>query len=129
MRLTKWVIFTFLATLLVGCSNLNDVSPEEAAELFKAHKAIIVDVREPEEWNEQHIQGAIFMPLGDVKNRLHELAAYKTSTVIMQCRSGKRSAKAAQILMDAGFKDIYNMQGGILAWSKAKLATVKGASQ
>jgi len=77
-----------------------------------------------EEWNEQHIAGAIFIPLGEVESRLEELAAYKNSTVIMQCRSGRRSAKAAKTLIDAGFQDVYNLKGGILAWDKAGQTTV-----
>ena len=50
---------------------------------------------------------------------------YKDSNVVVQCRSGKRSAKAASTLQDAGFTKVYNLTGGIIAWDKDGLATKK----
>ncbi len=124
----KIALFLLVAVLLTACSKVSEVTPEQAAQLFKDNKAIIVDVREQDEWNEQHIDGAIFIPLGEVESRLGELAAYKDSQVIMQCRSGRRSEKAAKMLMNAGFDQVYNLKGGILAWDEAQLETVKGAN-
>lgn len=108
-----------------GCSSeLAAVSPKQAEEMFVANKAIILDVREPDEWQAQHIAGAIHIPLAQVENRLSELAEYKTSGVIVQCRSGKRSAKAAAMLMSAGFGQVYNLTGGINAWTSDGFKTV-----
>ncbi|HPB91917.1 MAG TPA: rhodanese-like domain-containing protein, partial [Rugosibacter sp.] len=81
--------------------------------------------REDDEWKAQHIAGAIHIPLAQVETRLNELTQYKDSTVIMQCRSGKRSAKAAGTLQAAGFTKVYNLDGGIIAWDKNGLATTK----
>jgi rhodanese-related sulfurtransferase len=99
------------------------ISAVEANRLLSGQKAVIVDVREESEWNEQHIPGAIHIPLGQLNERLAELKEYKDSPVIAQCRSGKRSAKAADVLTSAGFSKVYNMEGGILAWDKAGLKT------
>jgi 3-mercaptopyruvate sulfurtransferase SseA len=66
-------------------------------------------------WNEQHIPGAIHIPLGQLKERLSELKQYKDSPLITQCRSGGRSAKALDVLKSAGFSKVYNMDGGIIA--------------
>jgi len=106
-----------------------EVSPEKAAQLFQSQEAVIIDVREQEEWDEQHIEGAILIPLGEVESRINEIAQYKDSTIIMQCRSGRRSGESTQTLIDAGFENVYNMKGGIIAWNKAELATVKGSAK
>lgn len=112
--------------LLTACSpDLASVTPREAASMFTEKKAIILDVREDNEWNEQHIAGAIHIPLGQVGARLNELAQYKNDTVIVQCRSGKRSAKAADILQSSGFTQVYNLTGGIIAWANDGLDTIK----
>ncbi len=111
---------------LAGCSSpVASVTPNEAATMFSGKKAVIVDVRENDEWNAGHIEGAIHIPLAQVETRLSELAQYKDSPVILQCRSGKRSAKATTTLINAGFTQAYNLTGGILAWGGAGLKTVK----
>lgn len=116
-----------VALLLAGCtpSDIATVSPKDAVTMITEQKAIIVDVREISEWNEQHIAGAIHIPLAQVESRLSELAQYKDSTVIVQCHSGKRSAKAAGLLQGAGFGKVYSLAGGIVAWDKYGLKTVK----
>ncbi len=110
---------------LAGCSqDIASTSPKETAALFAEQKAVILDVRENDEWKAQHIEGAIHIPLGQLDSRIAELAAYKNSTIIAQCRSGKRSAKAASTLQAAGFKQVYNLAGGIIAWNEAGLKTI-----
>jgi rhodanese-related sulfurtransferase len=99
------------------------LSPQQAATLTAEHKAVIVDVREDDEWQAQHIDGAIHLPLGQLNSRLKELEVYKNTTVIMQCRSGKRSAQAVDVLKAAGFPQVYNLEGGLLAWQKSGLTT------
>jgi rhodanese-related sulfurtransferase len=91
--------------------------------MFAEKKAIILDVRELHEWQAQHIAGAIHIPLAQVEARLSELSQYKDSPVIVQCRSGKRSAKAASRLQAAGFTQVYNLTGGIIAWTDDGLKT------
>lgn len=116
--------------LLMGCSfawadsdELEIISPKEASAMYDGQKAVIVDVREDSEWNEQHIPGAIHIPLAQLNGRLSELNQYKDSPVITQCRSGGRSAQAFAVLKSAGFSKVYNMGGGILAWDKSGLKT------
>lgn len=113
--------------LITGCqrTDIATISPQETASLFAEKNAIIVDVREDDEWNEQHISGAIHIPLAQVESRLNELAQYKNSPVILQCRSGMRSAKAAAMLMDAGFSKTFSLDGGIVAWDNSGFKTVK----
>lgn len=106
-----------------GASPFGKVTAEQANDMVANQNAIIIDVRENDEWNSQHIPGAIHIPLGQVQSRLAELEQYQGKPIIMQCRSGIRSARASGILTDAGFTDVYNLTGGIIAWSKSGLKT------
>jgi rhodanese-related sulfurtransferase len=126
MRILKYCRLSFII-LMLGCASaragIESVSPQEASAMYAGQKAVIVDVREDSEWNAQHIPGAIHIPLGQLNDRLSELKSYKDSPVITQCRSGGRSAKALDLLKSAGFSNVYNMDGGIIAWDKAGLKT------
>jgi len=115
----------WLAYALAGAdsNNIPSVAPKEAAAMQTAKKAIIIDVRGDDEWQEQHIPGAVHIPLGQLNERLPELNRYKNSNVITQCRSGKRSAQALGILKSAGFTQVYNLNGGLMAWTNAGLTT------
>lgn len=116
-RRLKICLYLLGVTLLAACNaELPSVSPRQASVMFAEKKAIILDVREFDEWRQQHIAGAIHIPLAQVEARLPELSKYKDSPVIVQCRSGKRSAKAASTLQSAGFSQVYNLSGGIIAW-------------
>ena len=114
-----------LGSLIGSSATFSDevvaITPQDAASMYNENKAVIVDVRENNEWQAGHIAGAIHIPLGQIEARKMELEAYKNSALIMQCRSGVRSATAATILKKAGFANVYNMEGGINAWQKADL--------
>lgn len=125
----KLALTMLLSVIIVACSSdVPTVTPTQAADMLNNKEAIIVDVREQDERNEEHIEGTLFIPLGELEGRMGELAQYKDSPIIMQCRSGKRSNVAGKQLIEAGFKNVLNLEGGILAWNKQGLATVKGAS-
>ncbi len=78
----------------------------------------IVDVRETHEYDVANLapQGAKLIPLGELPSRLHELN--QEDTMVVHCKTGGRSAKAIRILQDAGFERVYNVKGGITAWSE-----------
>ena len=82
----------------------------------RGDKFTLVDVREPYEYAIAKIPGSKLVPLGTVKDRLHEFDS--SDEIILQCKSGKRSAEALQILKQAGFKKVKNLTGGITAWSE-----------
>src|SRR5688500_13571859 len=76
----------------------------------------LVDVREPHEYEEVNIGGRL-VPLGKVQTmQVEELEDLKDKEVIVYCRSGRRSMMACQMLDQVGFKNTYNLEGGILAW-------------
>ena len=92
-----------------------DVSVLELKALMDAGRApLVIDVREPHEYQICRIEGTVLIPLGDLPNRVGELDP--DVEVIMQCRSGVRSGKAAAFLRERGFKSVHNLTGGILAW-------------
>lgn len=115
------LLTSLFASSIAMAENIPAVSPHEALQMQTKKQAVIVDVRENDEWNAGHIAGAIHIPLGEISNHLPELSKYQNSPVIMQCRSGARSAKAADILAKAGFTKVHNLDGGLNAWQKANL--------
>ncbi len=76
----------------------------------------MLDVREPHEYQIANL-GAPLVPVGEVERRIGELAAQKNREVVVHCRSGARSQKAALVLKQAGFTNVSNLAGGILAWA------------
>jgi rhodanese-related sulfurtransferase len=89
---------------------------ELKAKMDKGEKVNIIDVREPHEYIEGNIGGKLY-PLGKIQTmQIEDLEDLKDEEVILHCRSGKRSMMAAMILDQMGFKNTYNLTGGILAW-------------
>ena len=78
--------------------------------------AVLLDVREPEEWEAGHAPGAVHLPLGQLPDRMTELA--RDTPVVVVCRSGHRSALATEWLTTAGF-DAANLVGGMREWAHA----------
>jgi molybdopterin/thiamine biosynthesis adenylyltransferase/rhodanese-related sulfurtransferase/molybdopterin converting factor small subunit len=88
---------------------------EVKAMLDRGDNFVLLDVREPHEYQIASIPGAKLVPLGEVARRLDEFD--KNADIVIHCKSGMRSAKACGILKQAGFEHVRNMKGGILAWS------------
>jgi adenylyltransferase/sulfurtransferase len=93
------------------------ISVEELKRKLDAKEDVFVlDVREPHEVPIANI-GAPLIPVGELEKRVGELAGQKDREIVVHCRSGSRSQKAAVILKNAGFKKVENLAGGILAWA------------
>ena len=76
---------------------------------------VLIDVREKYEYEEFNIGGKL-IPLGEIMGALEDLEEFKGKEIIIHCRSGKRSAMAQQLMLQAGFSDVKNLVGGVLAW-------------
>ncbi|MCL4156023.1 UNVERIFIED_CONTAM: hypothetical protein GTU68_057862 [Idotea baltica] len=76
----------------------------------------MVDVREPHEWDQQHLSGVEKISLGTVPAKLADIAAWKDKEVVLICRSGGRSGNATAFLKQQGFSNARNLSGGMLAW-------------
>jgi sulfur-carrier protein adenylyltransferase/sulfurtransferase len=92
-----------------------EITPRELKQrLDRGDDLFVLDVREPHEYQICNINGYL-LPLGDLPRRVHELDSSRE--IVAHCRSGKRSAEAAEFLRKAGFRKIWNLKGGILAWA------------
>ncbi|MCL6505964.1 MAG: molybdopterin-synthase adenylyltransferase MoeB [Bryobacteraceae bacterium] len=93
-----------------------EIDPVEVkAKMDRGERFVLIDVREPHEYQICRIPGARLIPLGELPRRVHELDS--ADEIIAHCRSGVRSAKAVDFLRQAGFRKVKNLKGGILAWS------------
>jgi len=93
-----------------------DIEPTEVkAKMDRGDQFVLIDVREPHEYQICSIPNAKLIPLGDLPKRVNELSS--ADEIVAHCKSGMRSAKAVEFLKQAGFKKVRNMKGGILAWS------------
>ena len=86
-------------------------------------KPLVVDVREPAEFDSGHIAGARLAPLGTVESDLADVK--KDQEIVLVCRSGRRSAKAYEALAARGYTNLLNLEGGMLAWEKLGYPEVK----
>ena len=78
----------------------------------------LLDCREPTEYDTASIEGAVLIPMGELGERLDELAPYRDSLIIVHCHHGGRSLHVARALRQAGFAKSQSMAGGIDAWSQ-----------
>lgn len=89
---------------------------------------VLLDVRTQSEWDDGHIDRALFIPVQELERRLGELEPYKDKTIIAYCRSGNRSGVAARILEKQGYT-VLNMEGGIIRWQKEDLPLTKDTNK
>lgn len=97
----------------------------KAAKSMSDQGALLLDVREPDEYAAVHAVNAKLIPLGEVGARLKEIEAYKDKPVAIICRSGRRSAQAVSLLKESGFTQVVNVEGGTQAWVQAGLDVIK----
>ncbi len=95
-------------------STFTNVSPSEANEMIRNDNIQVIDVRTLEEYNSGHIPNAKLLPLQELPIRLKELDPNEKYIII--CKSGNRSTQASQLLIKNGFKNIYNINGGMNHW-------------
>lgn len=101
------------------------ITPLEVPQLMSHESAVVIDVGEPKEYAAGHIAGAINVPLGRLREELPKLEKYKARPVIVCCRSGHRSPRAAMVLRRQGFGTVHSLAGGVLAWQKENLPVEK----
>lgn len=94
---------------------MNAISAKELQErLEKGEKLTIIDVREPWEFAEGHVPGAVLKPLGDIRTWANQLR--KDDEILLICRTASRSAMAYQFLSRMGFANVKNVSGGMVTW-------------
>lgn len=114
MSIIACLLFTITGCNVKEDSQIKKVNSDEVRELLK-EDAILLDVRSESEYNEGHIPNAILLNVSDVENKIKDISTDYDQAIIVYCRSGNRSAKAAQTLIDMGYRNVYDL-GGISNW-------------
>lgn len=112
------LLWTFIGNKVRGIS---EVTTTAATQLINHKDALVLDVREQDEFNGGHILNAKLIPHGALVTRIGEIERYRELPVIVVCRSGMRSAMACATLKKQGFTQAYSLSGGMIAWMKANL--------
>ncbi len=134
-RSLSLLVFATSLGLLTGCSqntvtntenasvtttenaSVTTITSEEAKNMMDQEDSIIiVDVRTQEEYDAGYIEGAVLIPDFDIETKAESLLPDKDATILVYCRSGRRSALAAQKLVELGYQNIYDF-GGIIDWN------------
>ncbi|HEY2626515.1 MAG TPA: rhodanese-like domain-containing protein [Candidatus Udaeobacter sp.] len=105
--------------------NVREISPRDAATKSQGGEAIIADVREKDEWDEEHIPGAVHMSRGTIELDIEEKVPDTNAMIVCHCGGGGRSALAVESLQKMGYKNVRSMAGGFKAWKAAGLPTEK----
>ncbi len=139
---TFFPLLALAVILLAGCAPAGTATPSQPtaaaitapsawqeisiaqAEQKRADGALMLDVREQDEWDTLHIPGATLIPLSTLPTQLNELP--KDQEIVVYCRSGNRSKEGAEILSQAGFTNVSSMAGGITEWQAAGYPTETG---
>jgi rhodanese-related sulfurtransferase len=105
--------------------HITEISPHDAAAKLSSSDAVIVDVRDKDEWEEGHIPGATHMSRGTIELDIEEKVPDPNAMIICHCGGGGRSALAAESLRKMGYKNVRSMAGGLKAWKTAGLPTTE----
>ena len=126
-----WLLFTMAKRALYeklvadAKKKITEISPQDAAARSKSGEAVIVDVRDKDEWDEEQIPGAIHLSRGTIELDIEEKVPDSNAMIITHCGGGGRSALAAENLQKMGYKNVRSMAGGIKAWKAAGLPVTK----
>lgn len=124
MKLVLVVMLAVPTLALAGCVGEDPAFETEPTARWKERLdatpgAFILDVRTPEEYAAGHIPNSTLIPYTDVSSRAAELPADKSTPIFVYCRSGNRSAIASETLVELGYTNVVNMDGGFPDWARA----------
>jgi len=112
------VLMSIISCTTSAQSGFKNAPIAELTKIKNEKKAVVIDVRTPAEWQQGVIDGAdIFIDYNSANFKQQLAKLDKTKTYVVYCRSGGRSAGASQVMVDNGFKNVVNMQGGIMSWT------------
>ncbi|HIE74499.1 MAG TPA: rhodanese-like domain-containing protein [Flavobacteriales bacterium] len=109
------VVFILMSSCTIGQTK-NDIELDEFEKKMASEKYLLVDVRTAEEFAEGHIKGAINIDYLAENFSIEIQELELESPVLLYCRSGNRSSKAMKTMKELGFKEVYNLEGGIKGW-------------
>jgi sulfur-carrier protein adenylyltransferase/sulfurtransferase len=100
---------------------IEEVTPAEAHAELERGDAALIDVRERHEWDESRLEGATLIPQLTLADRIAEVVPNRSQRVLLYCRVGNRSARAADLLQDLGYENVASVAGGIVGWEETGL--------
>jgi sulfur-carrier protein adenylyltransferase/sulfurtransferase len=95
-----------------------EIDAARARDVVDGREAVVVDIREQDEWDEGHIAGAVHIPRGHLESRIERTAADRAQPVLLYCSAGNRSAFAAKTLEEMGYEDVVSLAGGFTDWKR-----------
>lgn len=101
------------------------VNAAGATQLINKRNAVVVDIRDTTEYAKGHLPQAKSAPLDDLANRAPNLAKDKATPIIVVCQNGQRAGKAQAALRQAGYSEVYLLDGGLAAWQQAGLPVIR----
>lgn len=104
---------------------VEEISPQDAAAALKRGDTLLIDVRDPDEWQEGHIPGAKNFSRGTIELEIEKAAPDLSKPIITHCGGGGRSALAAESLRRMGYRNVKSMAGGFKAWRAADLPATR----
>ena len=116
------LLWSFFGNRIRGIKEVDCVA---ALQLINHKNALILDVREDNEYRAGHLLNARLIPLGKLRERIGELEKYRDHPIVVVCRSGNRSGSACALLGKEGFLQAYNLAGGVMDWQRRKLPLEK----
>lgn len=120
------ILFMLIATEIARLTRkYAEISPTEASRMMSHEEPLLLDVREINEYREGHLRDAKHIPLGQLGGKIDQLKSWKDKPVIIYCRTGNRSGVACNLLAKQGFTRLYNLAGGIMAWTHDGLPVKK----
>ena len=117
------LLWPLVDRLLVG--GAPQVGALEAVQLINRRDAIVLDVRDKADYAAGHIPNARNIPFSELSGRMRELEKFKTRPIVVNCRSGTRSAKVCGALKNRGFNEVFALRGGLSGWVEASLPVEK----
>jgi rhodanese-related sulfurtransferase len=118
------IAFVVQTACSIGQNKVNTLTPEQVSQYLDKGEITILDVRTPEEWSEGVIDGAVLKNFYDDDFASYLETMDNNKSIIITCKRGGRSAKAANQMQKAGFKEVYNMDAGMDGWNDEKRPTV-----
>ena len=120
----KYIVLLFVVcAYAIAFAQPANISSKEAKKMIDSKDyGLILDVRTMEEYTGElgHIDGAVLIPVQELKERVGEIEKYKDKKVLVVCHSGVRSRKASDLLMQSGFKKVFNIADGMVGWDSQK---------
>lgn len=127
--ITRASLAVLLLLCLLACAGRDappaaTITPDELASRIEAGTApLVLDVRSEQEYEAGHIPGAVLIPHDQLASRIGELAGHENDEIVVHCKSGRRAAMAEEVLRDAGFTRVEDLEGHMIAWQQGGYPT------